>query len=81
MCGPIAILRYKGTNKRKHSCLTQQFMWVAQLESTPAHRAGDLASNPGPSKIFSLKITNHDAQMGGLNTKFSLKNQPKCSFV
>ena len=52
----ILVWRYRGTNKRKHSWLVQQFIWVAQLERASAHRAEDTGSNPGPNENFFLKL-------------------------
>ena len=37
--------------------LAQWIAWIVQLVRAPAHKAGDLGSNPGPGKNFALKST------------------------
>ena len=37
---------------------------MAQLGRVPVHTAGDLRSNPGPGKNFSLKLTTRDQTDG-----------------
>ena len=39
---------------------------MAQLVRAPAHRDGDLGSNPGPGKNFSLKLVIYDSSDIGL---------------
>ena len=43
----VPVWGYRRSDKRKYSCLTHSFVWVAQLERAPLHRAGDLCRRPG----------------------------------
>ena len=47
-------LEDSGDQLREKFCLSG--VWVVQLESTPAHRAGDSVLNSGSDKNFSLKL-------------------------
>ena len=51
-----ADLECSGDLIRESFGMAQRFVWVAQLVRVPAHRAGDLGSNPGPGENFSLKL-------------------------